>query len=432
MPDMKHMFKRSFFFGYGFSIGHFYWIGFSFLVRGGVLSFFFPFVFLFIPAYFAFYYVLPCLILQYLRVRYNLGKRSFYLLFAILWVLFEVLRSNMLLLVSLSGFPWGLLGYDIFFSDNLAQFAEYISVYGLSLFILLLTSVPFLWRNFSKNNFGVFALFIAVLYCFLSFSGQKISEKYQDEKKVGISYKIIHPDFEEHHGFNEQNLLDNLYKMKELSTEGKQSDLIIWPEGTVSYFIEAEDPEQDLLAFITQDLFENQFVIVGAPRISEDKKFYNSMFLSDSQGSIMSFYDKERLVPFGEFMPFRFLFNILPIVSNSGDFTPGKGGHDFQVGDIKISGLICYDALFPNIVSKAESDLIVNISNDIWFIHEVAGYNISIAPFQHLDMIRMRAIESRQRILRATNRGISAEIDATGEVKKLLSYSKNGIIEGDI
>lgn len=425
----KNVIKLGFYFGLGFSLSNFYWVSFSFLVRGDVLAWLFPLAFILIPIYFSVYYLLQFLLISYIRNYFKLKRWSFYFLFAFIWVLFEYIRSNFLYLVSFNGFPWGLLGYNILFSEFLAQFAFYITIYGLSLVILLTSSLFFCFYSKQKKTKKYLLCFVInfVFYAGFHFFGKIIYTQEDMSADHELDFAIIHPNFKDHHGFDHTKIQSNIEFLQKLSLQ-KQSDLLIWPEGSVPYPIVNDTENQDLIEYIHPKILADSLLIFGGVRV-EEEKYFNSLFVINSKREIEAYYDKEILVPFGEYLPYQNFLSFLPIVSNLGSFSPGSSQNLLTLEDYKFAILICYDALFPNVVTKnSEADYIINISNDIWFIADIFGLNLSIAPYQHLDMIKMRAIESRKPIIRATNLGISAIIMPNGQIKSSLTFDKAGVI----
>jgi apolipoprotein N-acyltransferase len=156
-------------------------------------------------------------------------------------------------------------------------------------------------------------------------------------------------------------------------------------------------------------------LLFGSPAYRRDAgktSYLNSVFLLDAKGREKGRSDKVHLVPFGEYVPVKkFLPFIDKLVVGIGDFSPGVinplplNGHQLGV-------LVCYEAIFPELARESVrqgSDLLVNVTNDAWFGN-------SSAPWQHLAMVRFRAVENRVWVARAANTGISAFIAPSGQV----------------
>ena len=153
------------------------------------------------------------------------------------------------------------------------------------------------------------------------------------------------------------------------------------------------------------------------------------MFLFDKDHNLAGFYNKKKLVPFGEYVPFPFkIFSKMFPYLEGYDFKSGNKTNLLIYKDFRIAPLICFEAIFPNFVSNfilKNGNLLINITNDAWFGN-------SSAPFQHFEMARIRAIETGKYLVRAANTGISAIISPDGEIIKLSHLFKKEIIIGEI
>jgi apolipoprotein N-acyltransferase len=167
------------------------------------------------------------------------------------------------------------------------------------------------------------------------------------------------------------------------------------------------------------------FLLGYIGRIGESPS--NSAALLDPSGSIISRYDKMHLVPFGEYVPLKdLLFFAEKLVAQVGDFTPGTQYTISSLDGHRVSTAICYESIFPGLVRefvKGGSELIVVITNDGWF-------GESSAPFQHLRMGVVRAVENRRYIVRAANTGISTIIDPYGRMESRTDLGVRTTLEG--
>ena len=158
---------------------------------------------------------------------------------------------------------------------------------------------------------------------------------------------------------------------------------------------------------------------------------YNSIYVIDHDGSVLSVYDKVHLVPFGEYLPFQnFLerLGLQQITKVQGGFIPGSRRRALEVpGAPRFLPLICYEIIFPGeAVPRGERPgWLVNLTNDGWFGH-------SIGPHQHLQQARVRAIEEGLPLVRAANTGISAVVDPVGRVVKSLPLGTEGVLDAPL
>ena len=154
------------------------------------------------------------------------------------------------------------------------------------------------------------------------------------------------------------------------------------------------------------------------------------MLLIDNNFKIIQTYNKRKLVPFGEFLPFENLLNnfgLKKITEGHGSFLRGNKNDNLIIGNIKILPLICYEVIFTELIQKSNinTNLIINISEDGWF-------GKSIGPNQHFAKSIFRAIENNTFFLRSTNKGVSAIIDNKGNIVKSLKRNEAGNIEFEV
>jgi apolipoprotein N-acyltransferase len=194
-------------------------------------------------------------------------------------------------------------------------------------------------------------------------------------------------------------------------------DLIAWPESPAP-FIEDSARFQNALVAIAREK-QSPMVVgsLGADFSAEDQTWreYNSALIVGADGSRVGRYDKIHLVPFGEYIPFQHLLAFAhKLTGNVSSFSRGEEHKVFRLNGHRYGVFICYEAVFADEVrefSQLGAEVLVNISDDGW-------YGDTSAPWQHLNMARMRAIENRRWILRDTNTGVTAAIDPYGRVRQ--------------
>jgi len=193
----------------------------------------------------------------------------------------------------------------------------------------------------------------------------------------------------------------------------ERPDILIWPETALTFFVQQKSVERTLVDDFIRTL--GIPLVAGAPgyeRGNTHVRVFNRAYLFGSQG-LEGFYDKEHLVPFGEYAPFGQDIPLLAsLMKGVGAFTPGTNTAPLVSGRLAMGMLICYEAIFPRLARDrvaAGANVLVNISNDAWF-------GRSSAPGQHLELAALRAVEQRRFLLRCTNTGITALIDPQGRV----------------
>ncbi|HWO40546.1 MAG TPA: apolipoprotein N-acyltransferase [Candidatus Eisenbacteria bacterium] len=205
-------------------------------------------------------------------------------------------------------------------------------------------------------------------------------------------------------------------------TRAAAADLVIWPETSVEQWVPeslTQLPETVMPELNPQvsHLIFGAKSFEGRPGSTEFKAF-NTAFLVDRAGRVVDRYHKQVLLAFGEYIPFSRVLSKLPGMPFSGGFTPGEGPRTLDVsGGVRIGALICYEDLMPQLsrafVRKANANVLVNLTNDAW-------YGRTVAPWQHARLAQWRAIETRRNLLRVTNTGVTALINATGEIESHL------------
>jgi apolipoprotein N-acyltransferase len=257
----------------------------------------------------------------------------------------------------------------------------------------------------------------------------------------GVHLRIMQPNLQQDVRFNyaaKQQVMDRYIALSDRAS-GPQSlgvrdaTHLIWPESAFPFFLSREP---DALAQITRLLQSGTVLITGAVRAAEpansaEPAVYNSIYVIDHNGSIVSLYDKVHLVPFGEYLPFqRFLesLGLQQLTKQRGGFLAGDRRRLLTVPGAPLAlPLICYEIIFPGEVMPKgrRPDWIVNVTNDGWF-------GISSGPYQHFQQARVRAIEEGLPLVRAANTGISAVVDPLGRIINSLPLGTAGVIDAPL
>jgi len=330
----------------------------------------------------------------------------------------ELLRSYVF-----TGFPWGLLGY-IWLDTPLAQLAAIFGPHGLGAFTIGAVVLPFL---FTKRlvGLGLAALLVLSGWGFGTF---QLRDSEQPSETT-VRLRLIQPNAPQNQKWDPQFAAGFFQRQLALTATASEKplDLVIWPEAAITFWL---DSEPELQRKIVEAAPGGAKVILGARRI-EGQRFYNSLALLGETGQSEYVYDKTHLVPFGEYIPFGSWLSRFGIygmaAEEGGGFTAG-GSHGLM--DLAAAGkvlpLICYEAIFPHLTrSESRPDWILQLTNDAWF-GQLAG------PQQHLAQARMRAIEQGLPLARAANTGVSAVIDANGNIVASLGLGVSGALDVDL
>jgi apolipoprotein N-acyltransferase len=208
---------------------------------------------------------------------------------------------------------------------------------------------------------------------------------------------------------------------------------LIWPESAFPFFLTRE---ADALAQIAALLPQGSVLITGAARFADSvpargRGAYNSVYVIDHEGTVLSVYDKVHLVPFGEYLPFQDLLEkagLVQLTKVRGGFLSGDRHRSYNVpGAPRFLPLICYEIIFPGqIVPAGERPAwLLNVTNDAWF-------GISTGPHQHFRQARIRAIEEGLPLVRAANNGISAVVDPAGRILRSLPLGAEGVLDSQL
>ena len=242
-----------------------------------------------------------------------------------------------------------------------------------------------------------------------------------------FNIKVISPNFELKYGLTDKEIerrLDQLIRISQPSQNMKT--LFVWPEGAISgkSYIQ-------ILKFkkkFSENFSQNHYILFGINTFDKKKNgYYNSMIIINNNMDILQEYKKQKLVPFGEFLPFEKLLSkigLKKVTEGYGSFLKGAESKNLKLDVLNILPLICYEVIFTSFIQKSNHDtnLIINISEDGWF-------GKSIGPDQHFAKAIFRAIEHNTFLIRSANKGTSAIINNRGQVIKKLRDKEIGNIE---
>lgn len=364
------------------------------------------------------------------RLNASFGSAGLWL-FPFAWTALEYSRS-----VLLTGFPWILLGYSLAERNVLVQAADLAGVFGLG-FLLSACGICAYGAMTALSNgerrrivlpAAVTAAIVGFLYLYgASRPADPAASTAGKGIRIGIAQGGIDQSIKWDPAYQAETI--RIYETLSKEAAGRNVDVIVWPETAAPFFYGWEAELSGRVDNIASG--NGKPLIFGAPWYSpsEGGKFYNSVFYLDGNGIPKGRYDKQHLVPFGEYIPLRSLLFFLKKLTEGGeDFSRGSGPALFPVAGGFSGASICYEALFPGIIRESVSmgaQWLVNVTNDAWF-------GDTVAPRQHLSMARMRCVEFRRPMVRAANAGISALIDARGRTIASLGLFRSGVVAGEI
>ncbi|MBR4742274.1 MAG: apolipoprotein N-acyltransferase [Desulfovibrio sp.] len=325
------------------------------------------------------------------------------------WVCVELVEAI------LSKFPWLNFAAALTPWPILVQSAAYVGCYGISLiysFILFCLLVAHQRKNWCTFAFGAIALgtLLTANYTLLAT---------QEKDGRSVSVLFVEGNINQNQKWDAKFQQATFNHYAKLTQEGlaqhPETELIIWSETAMPFFYEIS-PLAAQIQKLVQHL--HRPLLFGAPGtlVSSSTRtppVYNRATLLNSMGQTIGQYEKEQLVPFGEYTPSWLHFDFLdPLLQGIGTYTPGQHTAPLLYKDLSFGMLICYEGIFPWLAQRRVTEganLLIDISNDTWFAQ-------TSALRQHLYLTALRAVEQQRWILRATNSGISAVIDSHGRI----------------
>lgn len=446
-------------FGFGYFLAGLWWIGSAVLVDGWTYAWALPFAVAGLPAGLGLFWALAAAG----TVPFWRSNAEKILSLVVFFTLAEYLRGHIL-----TGFPWNALGYAAMPTPLFMQSASVLGLWGVTLLTVLVASSPALFflpaagsRKWQSAAVLLFAA--AALAGQMAFGLWRLAQPLPAARDTApVMLRLVQPNISQRDKWREGNEETVFQTYLDLSAEPglDQIDALIWPESAFPFLVLQNS---NALSRIDALLPKGVMLLAGAVRVRPpdsalpqsppDLKFYNSLVAFNDRAEPVRFYDKQRLVPFGEFMPFMDIlerFGIANLVNVPGGFASGTGSNLMDPGPATASGpldaalppmrvMICYEAIFPGFAAADHDGLsasggndsgsgerpaqwIVNLTNDAWF-GQLSG------PYQHFQQARMRAVEEGMPMIRVANTGISAVIDGFGRVEQSLRLGTKGIID---
>ena len=398
------------------------WIYVSIHSFGGASVLLAGFLMLLFSAAVALFFALPA----WLWVRWlrrNEAPLADALAFAALWMAQEAFRGWFL-----TGFPWMYSGYSQL-DGPLAGLAPVGGVWLIS-FVLALSAA--LLCNLPGTRLRQRKSFMAagVVLLLAPWAAGLALKSYAWTEPAGapLSVAAMQGNIEQSMKWDPDQVNAQLALYRDMTFTARRTDLVIWPETAVPILLDQATGYLDMMGRFASE--RHSALITGVPIRQEsngERRFYNGITVTgDGEGT----YLKQKLVPFGEYVPLQDIlrglisFFDLPM----SDFARGPADQTLlNAKGNSIATFICYEVVYPEFAAgmAAGSDLLLTISNDTWF-------GTSIGPLQHLQMAQMRALEAGRWMIRATNNGVTALIDPHGQITQQIPQFKQGIMYGEV
>jgi apolipoprotein N-acyltransferase len=430
--------------GFLWYLGNCYWIYQTMYLYGGLAKPVAAGILVLFCLYLGLYHALFATLIT--ACHRHFGRQAALFLFPFAWVAVELARAR------ITGFPWDQLGMTQVDNSLLTRLAPVTGVYGLS---FVIAAVNALWlvrirmreRRFTRPvltlvGVAIILIYVAALHHFHAATYSPTTARatlIQENLAVGAERTGPEPSTEElidsfsrlslHPPRSRCNGIPELPSTTCVAFAGQPqaiqeatpptpTDLVIWPEAPAP-FAEYDPRFRDGMSLLARRAHAPVIVddlgvsVSSHPTASHRYDRFNSASFITPDGKFAGRYDKMHLVPFGEYVPFkRLLFFAGDLLAEAGDLSAGTRRTVFAYDGHRYGTFICYESTFADEVRLfvlKGADVLVNISDDGW-------YGDTSAPWQHLNMVRMRAIENHRWVLRATNTGVTAVINPFGRV----------------
>ncbi len=418
--------------GLVFFLGSVYWVVHSMHYYGGLgLGSSVP-VMVLLSAYLALFFALFTLF----AARMPASRLGAFFFLPALWVGAEFLRGHLF-----TGFPWVLSGYALTGSLVLMQSADLAGVLGLSFIVMLVNAfIYLLLASGLRGRPWPKAVILAVIIIMAGLVSYGVSRIGQVDSRVAawpttrmaLAQGSIDQSVKWDKRYQAQTL--GIYSRLTARAAQKGASIVIWPETAVPFYLVRDRSGTKKVRAIARQ--NRVTLLTGSPAYdyngkskNREVRLYNSAYVISRTGAVKGRYDKVHLVPYGEYVPLkRYMPFIKKLTAGTGDFASGPGPVPLVVNGLKAGVLICYEAIFPELAReevRKGASVLVNITNDAWF-------GKTSAPYQHLEMARLRAVENRTFLLRAANTGISAIIDPAGRIKKRTELFTEDVLTADV
>ena len=354
----------------------------------------------------------------------------------VLWTALELAAARV------TSVPWDQLGYSQVDNGIMTQLAPWTGVYGIS-FVLVaanaLIAGCIVLKGSSRSKSALIAGFLLAVVSV----GTTYFDRHSAQEATSATAVLIQPNLDvgSADAWGGASWDQHMAEFTRLAEEQCKSyiagipqtgaptgeitcpanpthpDLVAWPESPAPYFEEDPRLQHSLIALATTVQAPLVIGSIGADTSpdGQTQRNYNSALIVGPDGARIGRYDKIHLVPFGEYVPFRDLLSFAhKLTGRVSAFDRGETRKTFRLNGHRYGVFICYEAVFADEVrqfARFGAEVLVNISDDGW-------YGDTSAPWQHLNMARMRAIENRRWLLRDTNNGITAVIDPFGCVRQ--------------
>jgi apolipoprotein N-acyltransferase len=347
------------------------------------------------------------------------GAWRWLLLLPALWVLAEWVRGWFL-----SGFPWLALGYTQL-GTGLRGFAPVLGVYGVSLAVAVSAGV-LVTLLLGRQAERIVACVIGL--CVWGTGTALTRIEWTVERGAPLRVALVQGAVPQAMKWNPDQRARTMQLYANLMVPYLGHEIIVWPESAIPALEENVRPYLENMSALANE--SGSALVMGLLRRDAERGSYHNSIAAYALDQPVQWYDKRRLVPFGEFFPVPgFVREWLRLMNLPySDFEAGRADPSpLRAAGESLAPTVCYEDAYGSeqLRLARESSLLVNVTNDAWF-------GDSTAPHQHLDISRMRSLESGRAMLRATNDGVTALIGHDGTLLATLPQFEPGVLSGTV
>ena len=434
--SLRAAFGAGWWMGFGYFLAGLWWVGSALLVEADKFAWALPLAVVALPAALA---VFPACGFALARLLWSPGPLRIFAL------AFELGVAEWARGLLFTGFPWNDLGMALGGNLALAQTASLVGLHGLTFLSIAIFAAPAtLWRVSDNRPNLAPAVVAALTLVLVAAFGEFRLMAPASSTLPGVRLRLIQPNVgQDDASFGPQNkqaILRRYFDLSERATSPDRSGVrdvthLIWPKSAFPFILSRD---AQAISEIVDFLGPGATLITGAARVEDGEtrtpRYFNSIEIVGRDGLSAQRYDKQHLVPFGEYMPLAGLLeraHITQLVDIPGGFEPGSGRRVLRVPGLPAAmPLICYEAIFPNefgdLLSGAERPgWLLNVTDDAWF-------GLTPGPYQHFAQARLRAIELGLPLVRDANSGISAVLDGLGREIAIAPLGAEGVLDAEL
>jgi apolipoprotein N-acyltransferase len=350
------------------------------------------------------------------------------------WAAAELARSRLLTETSFfSGNPWALVGYSQVGFESLVQIASITGVYGISFVVVAMNAVlaeaVLIALRGQLDRSVAWSLGLALLPCVaaLAFGFASLAGAGRTHTALETQIVVVQGNVglesrwrSDLYGRN----LDTYLELTEQALDRGGAEMVFWPEAAMTFFVAREPSYRSVIARSLAP--RGAELLAGAPHYEGDD-YFNSAFVLSARGALLGRYDKQYLVPFAEFFPLGRIDLLRRSFGRIREFSRGDSRPPLPTRAGPAGIVTCNEAWFPEVAGRRVREgagYLVNLSNDTWFEPNFSA--------QSFDMVRMRAVEQRRYLVRASTSGPSAIVDPWGRVLARSEPLEEAVLRGSI